>query len=162
MAKAPISLAGLYGIAAGAFAVMCHCAFGQVTAGSAPDDHAPSYAAAQKTRIAIVKYLLPILKSDGLGARLDFQAVCQFNTPLLFPPMNVRVPSPGSSSLTAIKEIFSNDARVKVGTEHPGLVTISVGKMPSELLQTKIDKLNFSALEQYNPKYAIMTIQQSK
>jgi hypothetical protein len=71
---------------------------------------------------------------------------------LLFPMMEIRTPTKGQKGVEAIRYMFSDDPNVEVTEDVSGIVRISVGKVSTELLGTKVHSLMFSQRAQYNPQ----------
>lgn len=105
---------------------------------------------------AVFDYLLPVIYSSGKAVRLYFQSDCRAATDpstsaVPFPFIKVRRPSKGNTGLTAVREIFEKDRNVTVIEEPNGIIRIRIGKVRTEILQTKISRLILDPMRQYNP-----------
>jgi hypothetical protein len=110
---------------------------------------------------AVLKYVLPLLRLNNLAGRIYYNAACKpgDSYPFTFPFVNVRPPSKDVSGLAAIREIFRNDQNVSVTEARPGVISITVGNVPSAILTTEIQILNLVPIEQYNYDVAIDVIE---
>jgi len=101
---------------------------------------------------AVLNAVLPTLDFAGKAGRLDYNAICRgkgFES-VLFPRVFVQPPSNGTTGVIAVHEIFRNDNTVVVTEGPPGIIKIRIGKMPDEILQTKLSLLTLTPEEQYN------------
>ncbi|SRR5579884_469846 len=108
---------------------------------------------------AVLRYLRRVASSSDIAMRLYYLGACGPGAQDLvpFPFTKVQPPSAGKTGLAAVREIFNNDTNVTV-TEDAGIIRILIGKVPIEILQTKISLLTLEPLAQYNPNQAIIAI----
>lgn len=138
------------------------CGFHKLEA--SPSTQVISQSEGGKNENAILRYLLPVLKSDEKAGRLYYRATCQpdNNYPIPFPKISVHPPSKSSTGLAAVREIFQNDKNVSVMEGQPGIISIWIGKAPDAILQTKISLLTLKPIAQYNYSIAFVAIENSK
>jgi hypothetical protein len=112
----------------------------------------------------VLECLLPVIHSSGKALRLYYLASCDANDnrPVPFPVIKVQRPSQGKSGVEAVREIFQNDKNVTVTEEPVGIIKVSIGKVPTAILQTKLSSLTLEPLEQYNPRDAVAAIESTK
>lgn len=111
---------------------------------------------------AVIKRIRPaLIRAESVG-RLYYnvtdcsQALDVFPVP--FPAISL---SP-SKKRQSIPEIFRSDAQVIVSKEHPQIVRITIGKLSTDILGTRISEINFDPTDQYNPSQAILAIMHTK
>jgi hypothetical protein len=111
----------------------------------------------------VVKHLGILLTSSKLTARIYYSAVCASadGYALPFPRVEVRPPGRGQKDLTRIRELFKADPAVTVSEARPGIVSITIGKPWTEILQTKIPRLTFNDWQRYNPGMAMDAVLES-
>ena len=116
----------------------------------------------QRNLHAVLNFLRPAFTSKGGPARISYSTVCLRDGAYLpFPKLLLRPPLAGETGLDAVREMFEGDKRVNVSRNPSGIITITVGKPATDILQTKIDRLALSPSEQYNDQLAIVAIIQS-
>jgi hypothetical protein len=76
--------------------------------------------------------------------------------------VKVQPPSKGKTGAAAVREIFRNDKNVIVTEEPIGIIRIRIGKVPAAILHTKLSLLTLDEIGQYNPKEAIIAINNTK
>lgn len=102
------------------------------------------------------KHLLPILGPRGGAARLYFEDC----TPNAFPHFKLQPISGEKKDVTAaVHEIFKKDKRVSVAQGPSGIVRIYVGKVPLEILRTKIHSFKLTTDQRYTPELALIAIE---
>lgn len=111
----------------------------------------------------VLKYLRRVASSSDIAIRLYYLGDCGPNDeePIPFPLIKVEAPSKGTTGLASVRAIFENDKNVTV-TEEAGIIRIWIGKVPTEILRTKLSSLNLDPIEQYNPNQAIIAINNTK
>jgi hypothetical protein len=113
----------------------------------------------QRNKDAVLKYLRPVLKEAGGSGRLYLFTPCAGRqNPLRFPRLKVQAPSKGAKGLEAVKQIFQNDNRVAVNQGPDGMIRISVGRIPTEVLRTRIRSLPLKPDQQYTDLEAVNAI----
>jgi hypothetical protein len=116
---------------------------------------------------AFFKYLKPILKSTGSAARIYYLGSCEKEGDyymVSFPRVRVQSPLGNDTGLAAIRDVFRNDANVKVSEGTDGIVRIEIGQLPAKvatILDTRISVVNFDQAQQYTEKQALTRIQSS-
>jgi hypothetical protein len=116
----------------------------------------------------VLGYLRDIAWSSRKAIRLYYQADCQpmknsvvdYSVPFPFFPF--QSPSAGNTGIAAVREIFKNVKDVMIAEEPPGIIRIWVGKVPTEILRTKISLLTLDRQAQYDPSFAIGAIESTK
>jgi hypothetical protein len=122
----------------------------------------------QRHEEAVLKYLGDVAWSSRKAIRLYYQAECSpmkgstvdYSVP--FPFFKVRPPSRDKTGLTAVREMFKNARDVTIAEEPTGIIRIWIGKVPTEILQTRIFLLTLKREEQYDPNLAIGAIESTK
>jgi len=113
----------------------------------------------QRNKDAVLKYLRPVLKEMGGSGRLYLFTSCDGRKiPLRFPRIKVQAPSKGAKGLEAVREIFKDDKRIAVTRGPNGMVRISFGRIPTEVLRTRIRSLRLKPDNQYTDLMAISAI----
>lgn len=104
-----------------------------------------------RNKDAVLKYIEAALQSVSGTARIYCfsQGGSGENCSLRFPPLKMQAASPGKTGVDAIREIFQKDKRVTVSAGPAGMIRIYVGKMPMEVLQTRIESVTFKPEERY-------------
>jgi hypothetical protein len=116
---------------------------------------------------AVLKYLRRIATSSNIAIRLYYRGACHQtrdsgnDEPVPFPFTKVQPPPRGSTGLAAVREVFKKDENVRV-TEEAGIIRIRIGKVPTDILQTKLSLLTLDPIGQYNPNEAIVAINNTK
>jgi hypothetical protein len=112
----------------------------------------------ERSRKSMLEYLRTALKSDRGASRL-YYAGCW---PGGFPRLNLQPPTNEKKGLAAVRQIFKKNKDVTVAQDASGIVRISVGKVPTEILQTRIRSLWLKPEEQYTPGMALIAISGAK
>ncbi|MFN2542540.1 MAG: hypothetical protein ABR514_10305 [Chthoniobacterales bacterium] len=113
---------------------------------------------------AVIEALRPIFYSSDKAFRLYYRAECHptkdigVDEPIPFPFTKVQPPSNSTTGLAAVREVFKNDKNVTVTEGTDGIIRITIGKVPTAILQTKLPLLNLDATAQYNPQDAFSAI----
>jgi len=117
---------------------------------------------------AVLGYLRDVAWSSRKAIRLYYRADCQpmkgsvvdYSVP--FPLFRLQGPSPDKTDVAAVREIFKNANNVTI-TEHPqGIIRIWIGKVPTEILRTRISLIRLDREAQYDPSFAIASIMSTK
>jgi hypothetical protein len=87
-------------------------------------------------------------------------SVVDYSVPFPFFPL--QPPSPDKTGAAAVREIFKNVENVTISEEPPGIIRIWIGKVPTEILRTRISLLTLDRQAQYDPSSAIMAIGSTK
>lgn len=115
----------------------------------------------------VLGYLRDVAWSSRKAIRLYYRADCQsmknsgvdYSVP--FPFFPVQSPSADEIGVAAVREIFKNAKDVTITEEPLGIIRISVGKVPTEILRTRISLLTLDREAQYDPSFAIAAIESS-
>jgi hypothetical protein len=103
-------------------------------------------------RAVLKRNLGEALDSTDMAVRIYFSGACHKpdGYALLLP--NVRIHSPGKdkTGFEAIQEMFAGDPDVAVSKDRPGIVTIKIRRISTDVLDAKIPMLVFSKNAQYN------------
>lgn len=107
----------------------------------------------------VLNFLRPAFTSKGGPARISYSTVCaRDGAALPFPKLQVRPPLTDRTGFDAVRQIFRNDKRVEVTRNRSGVITITVGEPPTDILQTQIRRLVLTPQEQYNEQLAIVAV----
>ena len=112
----------------------------------------------ERNRKSMLEHLRTALKSAGAASRL-YYAGCW---PGGFPRLNLQPPTNDKKGLAAVRPLFKKNKDVTVAQDASGIVRISVGKVPTEILQTRIGSLRLKLEEQYTPELALIAISGAK
>lgn len=144
--------------------------FGCQTAHAMPPTREKSQliAAGHHNEYVVLKYLIPALRQAGKAGRIYYAASCPpddvgfpyYTYP--FPKLNVLPPSKDSSGLSAVQDMFRDDTGIEVEENPPGVIRVRIGKVPDEILRTKLSLINLKPDEQYDGLLAIHAIEDSK
>jgi hypothetical protein len=132
------------------------------TAEALPSDQDRSIASNQQSKDALLKYLIPALRSAGAVGRIYYQATCRPDDyRFRFPEIRVAVTSRAEVGLDAIQEMLRSNDDVEVTEQTPGIISVHIGKMPEEILHTRIAILNLDQDAQYSGAMAIARVESS-
>jgi hypothetical protein len=87
-------------------------------------------------------------------------SVVDYSVP--FPLFPLQPPSPDKTGVAAVREIFKNAEDIRIAVEPPGIIRIWIGKVPAEILRTRISLLTLDRQAQYDPSFAIGAIESTK
>jgi hypothetical protein len=116
----------------------------------------------------VLEYLRDVAWSSRKAIRLYYQADCQpmknsvvdYSVPFPFFPL--QSPPADKTGIAAVREIFKNAKDVTISEEPPGIIRIWIGKVPTEILRTRISLLTLDRQAQYDPSSAIGAIESTK
>ena len=116
----------------------------------------------------VLEYLRDVAWSSRKAIRLYYQADCQpmknsivdYSVP--FPLFPLQSPPADKTGVAAVREIFKNAKNVTIAEEPLGIIRIWVGKVPTEILRTRISLLTLDRQAQYDPSFAIGAIESTK
>jgi hypothetical protein len=99
----------------------------------------------------------------GTSVRFSYAASCNATSSLPpIPPIRFSTPPSRLTGVGAVRAIFHSDDNVIV-TEGPGgIAKVSVGKVPTNLLRTRIALLRLQLIEQYNVSTVIDALESTK
>lgn len=110
----------------------------------------------------VVQYLKPAL-DGGTSVRFSYSASCLATTDFPpIPPIRLRAPSSRFTGIDAVRSIFESDRHVIVTKGPDDIVKISVGKVPTNILETHLALLKLQPIEQYNPSKVIEALESTK
>lgn len=108
---------------------------------------------------AVLNFLRPALTSKGGPGRISYSTVCARDGSVLpFPKLQLRPPLTDKTGFDTVREVFRDDKRAKVTRNRSGIMTITVGEPPTDILQTRIRRLALTPEEQYNEQLAIVAV----
>jgi|ERR1700679_592909 len=110
---------------------------------------------------AVLKYVWPALDYGQKVGRIYYSAACQPNAngSSFFPRLNVQPPSDGKIGISAVRDIFRLEKRVSVKESDTGVIRITIGLVPDDVLRVRIASLVLTPEEQYNYWSAIFKIE---
>ena len=111
---------------------------------------------------AVLQHLGPALTSGGGACRIYYSTACEARDEGIPSPEVKARPSERKTGLSALRDIFGNDKRVKVSQDQSGMIRIMIGQPVSTLLRTRIHSLHFNVVEQYNGELAVWAVLNSK
>ena len=116
----------------------------------------------QTDESAIMRYLQPALDA-GTSVRLSYAASCNATSGFPpIPPIGLSAPSNRLTGVNAVRSIFDSDHNVVVTKGPDGIAKVSIGKVPTDLLRTRVALLRLQPIEQYNPGNAIDALESTK
>ena len=106
----------------------------------------------ERNEEAVLRYLRPILQSSGLSARIYYRANCQADAdyPIPFPRLPLRIPAAKADGVSAIRDVFRHSSGVRITDDGLGLIRIEIGRVPRELLNSRISSIVLKPDQQYN------------
>lgn len=111
-------------------------------------------------------YLWPILEKSKMSAQINYVGECRVNDrffPPAFPKVTLQLGSAAATGVDEVKELFRNDSNTTVvGTEGDKTVKILIGRVSEQLLETRIVRVHFGQIDQYNPAYAIDELENTR
>jgi hypothetical protein len=116
---------------------------------------------------AVIDYLRPALRYVGGAARIYYAGECQApekdsttgSWQLLFPAVYLQPPQQGATGITAVRQIFGDDPNVAVMQDRSGMLRITIGRVSTVILQTRIQTLALNPYAQYSAESAVVTIE---
>jgi len=117
----------------------------------------------RNNELAVLQYVVPVLRSAGKGGRIYFRAKCPFGVsgPVLFPRFRVKPPPGNARGADAVGSIFQSNKHLVV-SEDRTTIRIKLADTANEILRTKIAKLRLDQLSRYNPALAIGAIERTE
>ena len=106
------------------------------------------------------------LYGTDVAVRVNYQSHCELNKgflpePIPFPKVPVFEPPASSSEIDRLRLMFSDAEDVEVAVKPSGVIETTVGDVSRELLETKINRLDFTEDAQYNAPTALYEIQET-
>jgi hypothetical protein len=117
---------------------------------------------------AVLGHLRDIAWSSRKAIRLYYRADCQpmkgsvvdYSVP--FPLFRFQRLSQDKTGVAAVREIFKHADNVTITEQPRGIIRIWIGKVPAEILQTRISVLRLDREARYDPSFAIAAIMSTK
>jgi hypothetical protein len=110
----------------------------------------------------VVQYLKPAL-DGGTPVRFSYSASCLATTNFPpIPPIRLRAPSSRFTGIDAVRSVFESVRHASVTKGPDGIAKITVGKVPTNILETHIALLKLQPIEQYNPGEVIDALESTK
>jgi hypothetical protein len=105
----------------------------------------------------VIESLRGLLKTSKKVARVYYAGRCQSDDSyaVQLPNLDVQAPQSGETGLAAVRTMFRNDKNVVVTEGPTGIINIRIGEFADTVLQTRISRLNFTPLQQYNWAFAV-------
>ena len=126
-------------------------------------DAEDEWRADERNRDVLIRHLREALGSVGGCGRFYYAGPCTGGGPEAgFPQLKLQQAMKGKTSLAVVQEIFAKDKQVTVTQDRSGMIRISVGNVPSAILQTKIHSLKLKPEERYTPQLALIAIESAK
>jgi hypothetical protein len=122
----------------------------------------------QRHQETVLEYLRDVAWSSRKAIRLYYQANCapmngslvDYSVPM--PLFRVQPPSRGKNGLAAVRDIFNHVKGVRIAEKPEGIIRIWIGKVPTEILRTRIHRLTLDRQAQYDPSSAIAAIESTR
>ena len=133
----------------------------QVSIGSpARETSAKPGADAIESHRAMIYAVGAVLRDSGKVARINYEGVCGLNHESaiewsLIPQLKLHAPIRTNSGIVAIREIFQDEARVKVSEDPKGIIHIVVDDPAVAILATRFPVLEFTPDEQFTDQLAL-------
>ena len=124
--------------------------------------------ASERNKKPVLKYVRRVTSSCDIAVELYYVTNCSVardtvrDEPIPFPFVKVQPVPEGSTGITAIRKIFGNDNNVRVTQLPTGTVRVTIGKVPTRILDTKISALKLDNNGRYNPIQAIRALMITK
>jgi hypothetical protein len=109
---------------------------------------------------AAMKYLGPFAFYTHTPVRVYVLENCTrsgINWAMQFPRVKTKLPSKGAAGVAAVHEMFQEDPNVQV-TEDNGIIRVRIGKVPTDLLRTRLAHISFDREARYDPNQALGAI----
>lgn len=132
------------------------------TRGEAQEDSSQHFAGG-KSEDTVLSYLRPTLRATGYAGRVYYSGACKADGLefVAFPEVRVH-PAERNAAFEAVREMFQEDAEVKVVEEPHKIISVTVGKPLTALLDAKISLFRTAPIAQYNPPLAIGAVENTK
>ena len=104
-----------------------------------------------------MKYLGPFAFFTHTPVRVYVLESCTqsgINWAMQFPRLKTRQPSKAVAGVAAVREMFNEDPNVQV-TEDNGIIRVRIGKVPTDLLRTRLGHVSFDRESRYDPNQAL-------
>jgi hypothetical protein len=124
--------------------------------------------ASERNKKPVLKYIRRVTSSCDIAVELYYVTNCSASRdavrdePIPFPFVKIQPAPEGSTGITAIRKIFRNDNNVRVTQLPTGTVRVTIGKVPTGILDTKISALTLDEYGRYNPIQAIRALMITK
>jgi len=128
----------------------------QMPTRAAAQQESSQHFAAGQNEDAVLSYLRPALHATGYAGRVYYSGTCKTDGLefVAFPQVGVHPPE-SSTALGAVREIFRGDAEIQVVEKPQKIISVTVGKPLTAILDTRISLFRTARIAQYNPTLAI-------
>lgn len=139
----------------------------QAACGASPlqkqHNHQGAAAVSFRNRSAVMRYLRPVLRANHRTALLYYSATCGDSPDSFeFPEITMQPPPREKAAIASITRILRGNRQVAVIAGRSGVIKIRIGTVPPSLLATRISRLRFKPIEQYNPDPAISALENTR
>lgn len=77
---------------------------------------------------------------------------------VLFPAIRIDPPTDGLSGIGAVRSILKDNDNITVAKDASGVIRISIGVVPQDILDTYVSDIHFTEVERYNPVLAVAKV----
>ena len=111
----------------------------------------------------VFRYLRPTLRTTGYAGRVYYSGACttgglEF---VAFPQVSMH-PSESNTALEAVREMFRGNEEIQVVEEPHKIISVTVGKPLTAILDTRISSFRIVPIAQYNPTLAIGAVENTE
>ena len=118
----------------------------------------------------VLEALRPVIQSSGKTIRIYYRgSPCRTHgdneapyAGVPFPLLQLQNPPKNKSALATVREIFANNKNVTITEGSSGIIRITIGDVPTEILQTRISHLSLDDDARYNKFWAIQILFSAK
>jgi hypothetical protein len=111
---------------------------------------------------AIAQYLQPAV-ATGTSVRFSYVARCNGASGFpAIPPIHLNTPSSRLTGIDAVRSTFASDRDVTVTEGRDGVAKVSVGKVPTDFLRTRVTLLRLQRIDQYNPSKVLDALESTR
>ncbi len=112
---------------------------------------------------AFLRYLRPTLRATGYAGRVHFSGTCETGGLefVAFPEVDVHPPQ-SNTAVEAVREMFRGNEEIQVVEEPQKIISVTVGKPLTALLDTTISSFRIAPIAQYNPTLAIGAVENTE
>jgi hypothetical protein len=100
----------------------------------------------------------PILQASSSGGRVYYRGICKgsgISETFSFPSLSLRDPPGQEVGVEAVRLMLPPGTVIE---KRPGIISVQLAPVPTQLLNTKIKSLKFTEREQFNGTLAMMAI----
>jgi hypothetical protein len=112
---------------------------------------------------AVLRYLRPALRATGYAGRVYYSGACKTEGLefVAFPEVDVHPPQ-SNTAVEAVREMFRGNEEIQVVEEPQKIISVTVGKPLTPILDTRISSFRIAPIAQYNPTLAIGAIENTE